>query len=106
MSDGFDRPNTPPKRPDPLPDEMKGSPIRMQLPTGEVIVTGYTILRPNDPAPPREPVKDMRPDRLLEVAGFESAEEWGNSILSKNNGDKHKLPGPLDQFSLPPEERS
>jgi hypothetical protein len=74
-------------RPEPLPDEMKGSKIRKRLPNGEFFTVGHVIIRPNDPAPPHDPVPDMRPDRLLEAAGFESAEDWGNSILARRSAD-------------------
>jgi len=86
MAEGTEAPYKPNSwggRPPALPDEMKGSPIFKQLPNGQRILTGHVVIRPNDPAPPSEPVKDMRPDRLLEDAGFESAEDWGNSILSR-----------------------
>jgi len=86
MADGTEAPYQPNQwsgRPPPLPDEIKGSPIYKTLPSGERVLTGHVIIRPNDPAAPSEPVKDMRPDRLLEEAGFESAEDWGNSILNR-----------------------
>jgi hypothetical protein len=82
------RPNVWWGRPEPLPDEMKGSKIIRQLPNGDIITVGHVMIRPNEPAPPHDPVPDMRPDRLLEAAGFESAEDWGNSILAKKNGEK------------------
>lgn len=74
------------KRPPPLPDEIQGSPIYLTLSSGERVKTGHVILRPNEPAPETEPMPDKRPDRLLEAAGFDSAEVWGNSILAKKNG--------------------
>jgi len=73
-------------KPEPLPDEMVGSPKYGVGPNGEPVIIGRNILRPNDPAPPSEPVEDRRPGKLLLANGFSSAEEWGNEILAKRNG--------------------
>jgi hypothetical protein len=86
MADGTEapyKPNVWVGRPPPLPDEMKGSPITMRLPNGEVIVTGHVVIRPNDPAPPRdEPTPDRRPGTLF--TGPEFTEEYWNARLAEN----------------------
>jgi hypothetical protein len=94
MAEGTDapyRPNVWTGKPAPLPDEMLGSQQTRMLPGGEIVRVGTRVkLRPNDPAPPSEPVADKRPAVILAQAGFESAEDWGNSILSKKNGEPPK----------------
>lgn len=69
-----------------IPDEMVGSPKYGVGPNGKPVVVGRNILHPNEPAPEMEAVEDRRPDVILRAAGFESAEDWGNSILGKKNG--------------------
>lgn len=64
---------------------------RMKSPPDKMRARDGTIFNPNAPAPAdREPVKDMRPGVLLAQLGGETAEEVGNAILARQNGD-HQL---------------
>lgn len=50
-----------------------------------MIGKGGIALHPNAPAPARESVPDRRPHTFL-PKGIETAEQWGNLILSERNG--------------------
>lgn len=75
MSDGIYKPNQTTIKRMEIPD-------RVRTKKGD-------YFNPNTPAPPRDPVPDLRPGVLLAQAGFGSAEEWGNAILAKSNGMKY-----------------
>lgn len=63
---------------------------RIEIPD-KVRLSDGTYFNPNAiPDRVRAPVADRRPTVLLEAAGFESAEDWGNSILAKRNGSYYR----------------
>ena len=79
LSDGVFKPNEPCYKRIPIPDKVRAQ--------------DGTYFNPNRPfiPDPAEAPSDRRPVKILEEAGYESAEDWGNAILARRNGHGREL---------------